>query len=75
MIQAREISGSSPLDIIALLASSGLVSNAKMMYIKVTSHCLIHYQSIVGKLYTIKSEDKFTQSLWQINIVEYGNIW
>ncbi|MEA4814278.1 MAG: hypothetical protein VB112_05190, partial [Oscillospiraceae bacterium] len=26
------------------------------------SHCLIRYQSIVGKLYTIKSEDKFTQS-------------
>jgi hypothetical protein len=50
------------LIIIALLVRLGLVSNAKIMYIKVTSHCLIHYQSIVGKLYTIKSEDKFTQS-------------
>lgn len=47
---------------IALQASSGLVLNAKKMYIKATSHCLIRYQSIVGELCTIKSEDKFTQS-------------
>ena len=53
------------LVIIALQSSSGLVSNAKMMYIKATSHCLIRYQSIVGELCTIQSEDKFTQSVTQ----------
>ncbi|MDR1772564.1 MAG: hypothetical protein LBS02_18325, partial [Hungatella sp.] len=51
------------LVIIALQASSGVVLNAKKMYIKATSHCLIRYQSIVGEFCTIKSEDKFTQSL------------
>ena len=48
--------------IIALRSSSGLVLNGKIMYIKATSHCLIRYQSIVGELCTIQSEDKFTQS-------------
>jgi len=33
----------------ALLTSSELVSNAKMMHIKTTSHCLIRYQSLAGK--------------------------
>ena len=51
------------LVIIALRSSSGLVLNGKIMYIKATSHCLIRYQSIVGELCTIQSEDKFTQSL------------
>ncbi len=41
------------LVIIALQSSSGLVLNAKIMYIKATSHRLIHYQSIVGELYSI----------------------
>lgn len=53
------------LVMIALQSNSGLVSNAKMMYIKATSHCLIRYQSIVCELCTIKSEDKFTQSLYR----------
>jgi len=50
------------LVIIALQSSSGLVLNAKIMYIKSTSHRLIRYQSIMGELCTIQSEDKFTQS-------------
>ena len=52
------------LVIIALRSSSGLVLNGKIMYIKATSHCLIRYQSIVGELCTIQSEDKFTQSIF-----------
>ena len=32
------------------------------LYIKSTGHCLILYQSIVGELYTIISEGKFTLS-------------
>jgi len=50
------------LIIIALRSSSGLVLNAEIMYIKATSHRLIRYQSIVGELCIIQSEDKFTQS-------------
>lgn len=41
---------------------TGLASNTKKSYIKSKSHCLIFYQSIVGGLYTIISEGKFTQS-------------
>lgn len=41
---------------------TGLASKIKKMYIKSTSCCLIFYQSIVGKLYTVKSEGKFTKS-------------
>ena len=44
---------------------TGLASNTKKSYIKSKSHCLIFYQSIVGGLYTIISEGKFTQSLWE----------
>ncbi|MDR1770603.1 MAG: hypothetical protein LBS02_08205, partial [Hungatella sp.] len=54
------------LVIIALQASSGVVLNAKKMYIKATSHRLIRYQSIVGEFCTIQSEDKFTQSTFFI---------
>ena len=42
---------------------TGLASNTKKSYIKSKSHCLIFYQSIVGGLYTIISEGKFTQSI------------
>jgi len=56
------------LIIIALRSSSGLVLNAEIMYIKATSHRLIRYQSIVGELCIIQSEDKFTQSL----IIDYS---
>ena len=41
---------------------TGLASDTKKSYIKSKSHCLIFYQSIVGGLYTIISEGKFTQS-------------
>ena len=43
---------------------TGLASNTKKSYIKSKSHCLIFYQSIVGGLYTIISEGKFTQSFF-----------
>ncbi|MDR1769494.1 MAG: hypothetical protein LBS02_02495, partial [Hungatella sp.] len=62
------------LVIIALQASSGLVLNAKKMYIKATSHCLIRYQSIVGEFCTIKSEDKFTQSPLLRIVVHFHNL-
>ena len=39
---------------------TGLASSTKKRYIKSTSHCLILCQNIVGELYTIISEDKFT---------------
>ena len=42
---------------------AGLALYTKKMYIKPTSHCLILYQYIMGELYTIISEGKFTQSL------------
>ena len=45
---------------------TGLASNTKKSYIKSKSHCLIFYQSIVGGLYTIISEGKFTQSLKEV---------
>ena len=40
------------------------------LYIKSTSHCLILYQSIVGELYTIISEGKFTLSDYKKKIEE-----
>ena len=49
---------------------TGLASNTKKSYIKSKSHCLIFYQSIVGGLYTIISEGKFTQSLWNKVLTE-----
>lgn len=42
---------------------AGLALYTKKMYIKPTSHCLILYQYIMGELYTIISEGKFTQSV------------
>ena len=53
---------------------TGLASGRKMMYIKSTSHCLIFCQRIVGELYTINSEGKFTQSAKTIGI-ENIEIW
>ena len=47
---------------------TGLASNTKKSYIKSKSHCLIFYQSIVGGLYTIISEGKFTQSKGSENL-------
>lgn len=41
---------------------TGLASSTKKRYIKSTCHCLILCQNIVGGLYTIISEGKFTQS-------------
>lgn len=48
---------------------TGLASNTKKSYIKSKSHCLIFYQSIVGGLYTIISEGKFTQSKLRFALV------
>lgn len=45
-----------------LRKKTGLASSTQMSYIKSTSHCLILEQSIVGELYTVISEGKFTQS-------------
>jgi len=42
---------------------TGLASSTKKRYIKSTCHCLILCQNIVGGLYTIISEGKFTQSI------------
>jgi len=53
---------------------TGLASNTKKSYIKSKSHCLIFYQSIVGGLYTIISEGKFTQSIQDIIIEEKDTI-
>ena len=44
---------------------TGLASSTKKRYIKSTCHCLILCQNIVGGLYTIISEGKFTQSFSQ----------
>lgn len=44
---------------------TGLASSTKKRYIKSTCHCLILCQNIVGGLYTIISEGKFTQSSMQ----------
>lgn len=38
------------------------------LYIKSTGHCLILYQSIVGELYTIISEGKFTLSDYKARV-------
>ena len=48
---------------------TGLASSTKKRYIKSTCHCLILCQNIVGGLYTIISEGKFTQSrmFWHID--------
>ena len=40
------------------------------MYIKSIGHCLILYQSIVGELYTIIYEGKFTLSDYKKKIEE-----
>ena len=47
---------------------AGLALYTKKMYIKPTSHCLILYQYIMGELYTIISEGKFTQSFFDMPI-------
>lgn len=44
---------------------TGLASSTKKRYIKSTCHCLILCQNIVGGLYTIISEGKFTQSTYE----------
>jgi len=54
---------------------TGLASNTKKSYIKSKSHCLIFYQSIVGGLYTIISEGKFTQSRTEIMLVKAGKLY
>ncbi|MEE1039078.1 MAG: hypothetical protein U0K95_07915, partial [Eubacterium sp.] len=41
---------------------TGLALYTLKKYIKTTSQCLILYQDIVGELYTVISEGKFTQS-------------
>lgn len=48
---------------------TGLASSTKKRYIKSTCHCLILCQNIVGGLYTIISEGKFTQSGVKVLIV------
>lgn len=53
---------------------TGLASNTKKSYIKSKSHCLIFYQSIVGGLYTIISEGKFTQSYTFVCLDIFNNI-
>ncbi|MDD3220659.1 MAG: hypothetical protein PHC41_15980, partial [Lachnospiraceae bacterium] len=50
----------------------GLDMSTQKMYINSTSHCLIFYQCIVGELYTIISEGKFTQSFGKKDIVKTG---
>lgn len=47
---------------------TGLASSTKKRYIKSTCHCLILCQNIVGGLYTIISEGKFTQSSYKIKL-------
>ena len=47
---------------------TGLASSTKKRYIKSTCHCLILCQNIVGGLYTIISEGKFTQSILMMHI-------
>ena len=47
---------------------TGLASSTKKRYIKSTCHCLILCQNIVGGLYTIISEGKFTQSEKRITL-------
>lgn len=45
-----------------LFRKTGLALYTQKRYIKYISHCLILYQRIMGELYTIISEGKFTQS-------------
>ena len=47
---------------------TGLASSTKKRYIKSTCHCLILCQNIVGGLYTVISEGKFTQSSHSLDI-------
>lgn len=47
---------------------TGLASSTKKRYIKSTCHCLILCQNIVGGLYTIISEGKFTQSFYRLRL-------
>ena len=54
---------------------TGLASSTKKRYIKSTCHCLILCQNIVGGLYTIISEGKFTQSRFIRRLVSKIRIW
>ena len=51
---------------------TGLALYTLKKYIKTTSQCLILYQDIVGELYTVISEGKFTQSSTSYLLVKIG---